>query len=282
MARIRTIKPEFWTSLTIASLPVPVRLTFIGLWNHCDDHGRALLEPRLLKAAIWPLDDDVTSKVVELHIRTLAAVGLVHLYEAEGRNYLAVSHWTEHQKVEKRKQSRLPPPPQPVPDSSPTPPRHGGDSYPLEQGTGNREQGTGNEGDGAGTAAGGVGDSSSSAGGLRAKVRNELPEDYRAAFDGHLRASRNPEALVAELQAIATGMHPPGYPWAIIGRAMHELAVAGAPLTARSLRGFCRKLAEPDPPPRASGKAAPEPEDEFAAAARRLEEEERRKGAARV
>jgi hypothetical protein len=122
------------------------------------------------------------------------------------------------------------------------------------------------------------------AGNLGARVRQELPEEYRAAFDGHLRASRNPEALVAELQAIASGMHPPGYPWPLIGRALHELAVAGVALTARSLRGFCRKLAEPDPPQRPSGPigAAEPPESEFAAAARRLEEEERRKGVAGV
>jgi hypothetical protein len=57
MARIRTIKPEFFTSLTIASLPIEARLTFIGLWTHADDEGRCVDDTRLIRAALWPLDD---------------------------------------------------------------------------------------------------------------------------------------------------------------------------------------------------------------------------------
>ena len=57
MARIRSIKPEFFTSLTIADLTVEQRLTFIGLWTHVDDEGRCVDDSRLIKAAIWPLDD---------------------------------------------------------------------------------------------------------------------------------------------------------------------------------------------------------------------------------
>ncbi len=38
MARIRTIKPEFWEDEKIGKLPIPCRL-FIGCWNFADDFG---------------------------------------------------------------------------------------------------------------------------------------------------------------------------------------------------------------------------------------------------
>jgi hypothetical protein len=40
--RIRTIKPSFWKSLSIASLPMEVRFFFVGLWNYADDAGRGI------------------------------------------------------------------------------------------------------------------------------------------------------------------------------------------------------------------------------------------------
>ena len=40
MARIRTIKPSQFTSLTVAEWPVDVRFTFVGLLTYVDDSGR--------------------------------------------------------------------------------------------------------------------------------------------------------------------------------------------------------------------------------------------------
>ncbi len=40
MARIRTTKPEFWSSAQIIELSRDARLLFIGMWNFCDDNGR--------------------------------------------------------------------------------------------------------------------------------------------------------------------------------------------------------------------------------------------------
>jgi len=39
MARIRTIKPEFWTDGDMFKLSRDARLFYIGLWNFCDDNG---------------------------------------------------------------------------------------------------------------------------------------------------------------------------------------------------------------------------------------------------
>lgn len=116
MARIRTIKPEFFTSLSVASLELTARLTFIGLWTHCDDEGRCVDEARLIKAALWPLDDR-TAADVEGDLRALGAATLIIRYVDGGRRYLAVAGWKEHQRINRPTPSRIPPPP----DSSPTP-----------------------------------------------------------------------------------------------------------------------------------------------------------------
>jgi hypothetical protein len=242
--RIRTIKPEFWTSLTVASLPLPVRLTFIGLWNFSDDEGRSVFEPRLLKAAVWPLDDEITAADVGSHLAALARVGLVSMYEVEGRQYVQVSSWSEHQKVEKKRTSALPPPPLGFPDGSPTPPRLLPDSYPLEgkgkEGIGKERNGGG--GDGAPTPRRAT-DSE-----VYREVRASLPVEYHDTLDGHLRASQNPPALLAELKAIASGMHPPAYDWPVIGRALSDLAVAGGRVTPKALRAFCRGIVDENRP----------------------------------
>ena len=109
MARIRTIKPEFFTSLTIADLPLSARLTFIGLWTHVDDDGRCVDEPRLVRAAVWPLDD-LRAADVEADLRLLHDASLIVRYEAGGRRYLAVRSWREHQRIDKPRPSKLPAP----------------------------------------------------------------------------------------------------------------------------------------------------------------------------
>ena len=39
MARIRTIKPEFWTDSKTGTMPESAKCLFIGMLNHCDDFG---------------------------------------------------------------------------------------------------------------------------------------------------------------------------------------------------------------------------------------------------
>jgi Holliday junction resolvase RusA-like endonuclease len=107
--RIRTIKPEFFTSLTIADLTLEARLTFIGLWTHVDDEGRCVDDARLVKAAIWPLDDRAAGEV-DADLRALSESSLITRYTVEGRSYLEVSGWREHQKINRPTPSKLPGP----------------------------------------------------------------------------------------------------------------------------------------------------------------------------
>lgn len=108
MARMRTIKPETFTSETLAAISVHARWTFAGLWTYCDDDGRGRSDPRLIKAAIWPLDDDVTAKDVAVHLDELEAQELICRYQADGKSYLHVVNFAEHQRPNRPLPSKLP------------------------------------------------------------------------------------------------------------------------------------------------------------------------------
>lgn len=112
MARIRSIKPDFFVSETIAALPLSARLTFIGLWTHVDDNGVTIDNARLINAALWPLEEDPleTLQRTREDLRRLSEAGLIQRYEHSGRRYLFVSTWDEHQRVSHPSKPRYPRP----------------------------------------------------------------------------------------------------------------------------------------------------------------------------
>lgn len=123
MPRIRTIKPEFFTSPTVAELSLRSRLTFIGLWTYVDDAGRGYDEARLVKAAVWPLDDEVTHEHVADDLDELAGTGVIERWHdaATGRSLLRVRSFAEHQRVNKPTPSKLPASPEELGHTAPTP-----------------------------------------------------------------------------------------------------------------------------------------------------------------
>ena len=110
MARIRSIKPEISESETLAELPLAVCFTFATLWPHCDDRGRRKAQPRLVLADLYPMRDDVTVDDMTEHLILMSEHDLICLYiGCDGKPYLHVVNWDEHQKVDKPSKSRVPP-----------------------------------------------------------------------------------------------------------------------------------------------------------------------------
>lgn len=99
MARIRTIKPEFWSSEQIVELSTTARLLFIGLWNFCDDAGNHPASPRTLKMQVFP-GDDFTTEQITAYISEMILARLIIEYEADSKKYWHVTGW-HHQKIEK-------------------------------------------------------------------------------------------------------------------------------------------------------------------------------------
>jgi len=108
MARIRTIKPEFWTNERVMECSLTARLLFIGMWNFADDLGRLALAPKTLKAQIFP-SDDINSESILGMIDELSRNGLALLYEVDGRKYLQITGW-QHQRIDKPQAGKHPGP----------------------------------------------------------------------------------------------------------------------------------------------------------------------------
>ena len=98
MARIRTIKPEFWTAEQIMECSPNARLLFIGMWNFCDDAGIHPASFKTLKAEIYPSDDITAGQIAE-YVKELLTQGLLEEYEVDGRFFWLVTGW-HHQKID--------------------------------------------------------------------------------------------------------------------------------------------------------------------------------------
>lgn len=97
MARIRSVKPEFWTSEQIAECSPNARLTFIGLWNFCDDYGVHPANEIRLKMELFPSDAFSKAEIRAL-VEELITNSLVEEYEIDGVKYWYVTGWDRHQK----------------------------------------------------------------------------------------------------------------------------------------------------------------------------------------
>ena len=101
MARIRTIKPEFWEDEKLAKLPVHARLLFIGTWNFADDNGALLANPVLMKSHIFPYEDIGISTISEW-IDMLVENGMLIRTTYNGKDYLVIRKFLIHQKINRK------------------------------------------------------------------------------------------------------------------------------------------------------------------------------------
>jgi hypothetical protein len=109
VARIRTTKPSFWGSSTVAKLTRDARLTTLGLISFADDDGRFLAATNAINGFIYPNDDLPPAKVRRWLIEVVT-VGLVHEYEWDGVRYGCFPSWHEHQVINRYTPSTLPEP----------------------------------------------------------------------------------------------------------------------------------------------------------------------------
>lgn len=106
MARIRTIKPDFWTDGNMVKLSPFARLLYIGMWNFtlCD-HGHVADDAMKLKLQILPMDPvDIDELLAEI----MAQGRVVRVVDGDGRTYLLVKRFEDHQKIDPRWKTRCP------------------------------------------------------------------------------------------------------------------------------------------------------------------------------
>lgn len=120
MSRIRSLKPEWFSSRSLAKVPLAARVTFAGLWCEADDAGRGVADPKILAGRIWPLDDEVTHLDVEQHLVALAQTNHIDLYLVGEERFYAVVNWLKHQSASMRRgEAKYPAPTDGIPWSEP-------------------------------------------------------------------------------------------------------------------------------------------------------------------
>lgn len=101
MARIRTIKPEFWTDEKIGNLRREARLLFIALWNFADDKGTVRANPVLIKSQIFPYDEDLRVDTLNKWLAALVDARMLEPFTLNGESFYNIRTFLSHQKIDR-------------------------------------------------------------------------------------------------------------------------------------------------------------------------------------
>jgi hypothetical protein len=100
MARIRSLKPEFWHDRKLArQTSRDARMLYMGLWNHADEWARANGDIAVVKGLIFPYD----RVNIDALLSELVSAGVVMRYEVDGDPFLFLPNLSKHQRLEPAK-----------------------------------------------------------------------------------------------------------------------------------------------------------------------------------
>ena len=106
----RVIKESVTRNEKINKLNWFEEVVFYRLMVAADDYGCFDGRIAIIKSELFPLKENVTKKAIEDAISKLTSVGLLQVYEANGKPYLHFPSWEKHQRV-RNAQSKYPLPP---------------------------------------------------------------------------------------------------------------------------------------------------------------------------
>jgi len=109
--RIRSTKPEFWRSQTIAALPWEARLVLKGLESYVDDNGVGKDDIALIASDVFSRDlvanaPDTLARLSEA-ISALAEGALIVRYQIDGEKLIYIDRWKQHQRIDKPAKGRF-------------------------------------------------------------------------------------------------------------------------------------------------------------------------------
>ena len=110
MARRRMIDPHFWESGDVKKLDFFTRLFLIGMFSVADDKGRGTGGTAYLRSVIFP-HDEISSLKIKKALEKISEHISVQFYEVDGQEYYQFNNWKKWQRVDKPRESLLPPPP---------------------------------------------------------------------------------------------------------------------------------------------------------------------------
>ena len=100
MARIRTIKPNFWDDTKIGRISRDARLLYIGLWTFSDDIGVVIGDTIWLKSKIFPYDQ-IQVQQFEKWMNELVTNGFICLLSYKEERFIYLPNFTRHQVINK-------------------------------------------------------------------------------------------------------------------------------------------------------------------------------------
>lgn len=116
MARIRTIKPEFWDDEAVGILSVGARLLYIGTWNLADDEGRLRWTPEYVGSALFMYDNLSREEIARWMLELERLVFVVPYSGGKTGQKLAwIPQFLKHQRINRPTPSKLPEPPKEIP-----------------------------------------------------------------------------------------------------------------------------------------------------------------------
>lgn len=107
MARIRTIKPEFWSDEKLSECSLSARLVFIGLISFADDEGRLEYSPARIRMQIFPCGSVKPAALTEW-MGELSEHSLIRRYVVDFREYIDIPGFTKHQRINRPTPSKFP------------------------------------------------------------------------------------------------------------------------------------------------------------------------------
>lgn len=106
MARIRTIKPEFWRDEDLSSISAEAALLAIGLLNYADDEGYFSANIKLIECDVFPLRN--LSSTVPVLLQELSGIGYIRLFDgSDNKQYGQVANFVKHQVISKPRPSKI-------------------------------------------------------------------------------------------------------------------------------------------------------------------------------
>lgn len=104
----RLLSDTITTSEKLSKLTYFERWFFACLIVTTDDYGRYDARPKLLSARCFPLED-VPIADISSAISSMQKVNLITLYSYQGKDYLQITKWEEHQRI-RNQRSKFPSP----------------------------------------------------------------------------------------------------------------------------------------------------------------------------
>lgn len=108
MARIRTIKPEFNSSASVARMSDAAQLFMLKLLTEMDDYGRMRWLPKKVAGVLYPYSETVGAQEVEAYAQELVKEQILLIYVVDGERYACFPNWSDHQRIDKPSKSSIP------------------------------------------------------------------------------------------------------------------------------------------------------------------------------